>query len=81
MGFFDVEKLKTISILKGEHYRGVCSVSFSSKFSILALNDNEISLKLYLKGDGKKLASIGLDDNHTLVVWDWKKGEKMATTR
>ncbi|PFX18604.1 Echinoderm microtubule-associated protein-like 6 [Stylophora pistillata] len=32
-------------------------------------------------GDGKKLASVGLDDNHVIVVWDWKKGEKLATTR
>lgn len=31
--------------------------------------------------DGKKLASVGLDDNHTICVWDWKKGEKLATTR
>ena len=32
-------------------------------------------------GDGKKLASVGLDDNHCIVVWDWRKGEKLATTR
>ncbi len=32
-------------------------------------------------GDGKKLASVGLDDNHMIVVWDWRKGEKLATTR
>lgn len=32
-------------------------------------------------GDGKKLASVGLDDNHVIVVWDWRKGEKLATTR
>ena len=25
--------------------------------------------------------SVGLDDNHSIVVWDWKKGEKLATTR
>lgn len=31
--------------------------------------------------DGKKLASVGLDDNHCIVVWDWRKGEKLATTR
>ena len=34
-----------------------------------------------LAGDGKKLASVGLDDDHCIVVWDWKKGEKLATTR
>ena len=32
-------------------------------------------------GDGKRLATIGLDDNHSIVVWDWRKGEKLATTR
>lgn len=32
-------------------------------------------------GDGKKLASVGLDDNHIICVWDWRKGEKLATTR
>ena len=34
-----------------------------------------------MPGDGKKLASVGLDDNHCIIVWDWKKGEKLATTR
>ncbi|CAH1792746.1 unnamed protein product [Owenia fusiformis] len=58
---WDAETLKTISILKGAHQRGVCAVDFSA--------------------DGKRLASVGLDDNHTIVVWDWKKGEKLATTR
>ena len=32
-------------------------------------------------GDGKKLTSVGLDDDHCIVVWDWKKGEKLASTR
>lgn len=46
-----------------------------------------ITLKLnttvpfYLQADGRKLASVGLDDNHCVVVWDWKSGEKLATTR
>ena len=58
---WDIETMKTLSILKGEHERGICSLSFSS--------------------DGKKLASVGLDDNHCICVWDWRKGEKLATTR
>ena len=40
-----------------------------------------LSLSLSLAGDGKKLASIGLDDDHSIVVWNWKKGEKLATAR
>ena len=31
--------------------------------------------------DGKCLVSVGLDDFHSVVFWDWKKGEKIATTR
>lgn len=31
--------------------------------------------------DGKSLVSVGVDDHHTIVVWDWKKGEKLATAR
>ncbi|XP_055878559.1 echinoderm microtubule-associated protein-like 6 isoform X2 [Biomphalaria glabrata] len=58
---WDTETLKTGSILKGQHQRGICALDFSV--------------------DGKKLASVGLDDNHTIVVWDWKKGEKLATAR
>ncbi|XP_074647902.1 echinoderm microtubule-associated protein-like 6 [Tubulanus polymorphus] len=58
---WDISTLNSVSILKGEHQRGVCAVDFSA--------------------DGKKLASVGLDDNHCIVVWDWRKGEKLATTR
>ncbi|BFZ11617.1 hypothetical protein BsWGS_14656 [Bradybaena similaris] len=58
---WDVDTLKTGSVLKGQHQRGVCALDFSA--------------------DGKKLASVGLDDNHCIVVWDWKSGEKLATTR
>lgn len=31
--------------------------------------------------DGKRLASVGLDDNHTVVLWDWRKGEKLSAMR
>ncbi|XP_075781606.1 echinoderm microtubule-associated protein-like 6 isoform X3 [Pelodiscus sinensis] len=58
---WDTQTLKCLSLLKGQHQRGVCALDFSA--------------------DGKFLASVGLDDNHTIVFWDWKKGEKIATTR
>ncbi len=58
---WDIDKMNTLSILKGEHTRGVSSLNFSS--------------------DGKKLASVGIDDNHLICVWDWRKGEKLAVTR
>ncbi|NXW53095.1 EMAL6 protein, partial [Eurystomus gularis] len=58
---WDTQTLKCLSLLKGQHQRGVCALDFSA--------------------DGKCLASVGLDDNHAVVFWDWKKGEKLATTR
>ncbi|EGW07847.1 Echinoderm microtubule-associated protein-like 6 [Cricetulus griseus] len=36
---------------------------------------------LDFSADGKCLVSVGLDDFHSVVFWDWKKGEKIATTR
>ncbi|XP_066956728.1 echinoderm microtubule-associated protein-like 6 isoform X2 [Macrobrachium rosenbergii] len=31
--------------------------------------------------DGERVASLGLDDHHTLIVWNWKKGYKLASAR
>ncbi len=31
--------------------------------------------------DGKRLATVGLDNDHSIVIWGWKKGEKLASTR
>ncbi|XP_051939881.1 echinoderm microtubule-associated protein-like 6 isoform X6 [Hippocampus zosterae] len=28
--------------------------------------------------DGKGLLSVGMDDSHSVVIWDWKKGERLA---
>uniref|UniRef100_A0A4W4ENS0 HELP domain-containing protein n=1 Tax=Electrophorus electricus TaxID=8005 RepID=A0A4W4ENS0_ELEEL len=36
---------------------------------------------LDFSADGKRLASVGLDDNHTIVLWDWRKGEKLSAFR
>ncbi|XP_028844275.1 echinoderm microtubule-associated protein-like 6 isoform X1 [Denticeps clupeoides] len=36
---------------------------------------------LDFSGDGKNLVSVGIDDHHTIILWDWKKGEKLATAR
>lgn len=37
--------------------------------------------KFIFLADGKRLASVGIDDNHTIVLWDWKKGEKLSAVR
>ncbi|XP_034041299.1 echinoderm microtubule-associated protein-like 6 [Thalassophryne amazonica] len=36
---------------------------------------------LDFSADGKSLVSVGVDDGHSVVVWDWKRGEKLATAR
>ncbi|XP_068597059.1 echinoderm microtubule-associated protein-like 6 [Brachionichthys hirsutus] len=36
---------------------------------------------LDFSGDGRSLVSVGVDDGHSVVVWDWKRGEKLATAR
>ncbi len=38
-------------------------------------------MKFYITGSGKWLASVGLDDYRTIVIWDWKRGEKLASQR
>ncbi|TNM95484.1 hypothetical protein fugu_016567 [Takifugu bimaculatus] len=58
---WDIETLKPMSVLKGFHQLGVCTLDFSA--------------------DGKRLASVGLDENHTIVLWDWRKGEKLSAMR
>ncbi|XP_061915415.1 echinoderm microtubule-associated protein-like 6 isoform X1 [Entelurus aequoreus] len=34
---------------------------------------------LDFSADGKTLVSVAVDDVHSMVVWDWKRGEKVAT--
>ncbi|XP_071401705.1 echinoderm microtubule-associated protein-like 6, partial [Centroberyx affinis] len=36
---------------------------------------------LDFSADGKSLVSVGIDDSHSITVWDWKRGEKLATAR
>ena len=31
--------------------------------------------------EGDRLASIGMDDHHTVVVWLWRNGKRIATAR
>lgn len=32
-------------------------------------------------GDGEKLADVGLDDDHCICIWNWRKEEQLANTR
>uniref|UniRef100_A0A8C1S474 EMAP like 6 n=1 Tax=Cyprinus carpio TaxID=7962 RepID=A0A8C1S474_CYPCA len=58
---WDIQTLKCLSLLKGQHQRGVCALEFTA--------------------DGKSLVSVGIDEDHSIVIWDWKKGEKLAKSR
>uniref|UniRef100_A0AAR2JS34 HELP domain-containing protein n=1 Tax=Pygocentrus nattereri TaxID=42514 RepID=A0AAR2JS34_PYGNA len=58
---WDIQTLKCLSLLRGQHQRGVCALEFTA--------------------DGKSLVSVGIDDGHSIVMWDWKKGEKLAKAR
>nr|XP_021335612.1 echinoderm microtubule-associated protein-like 6 [Danio rerio] len=58
---WDIQTLKCLSLLKGQHQRGVCALEFTA--------------------DGKSLVSVGIDEEHCIVIWDWKKGEKLAKSR
>lgn len=31
--------------------------------------------------DGKSLISVGIDEFHSIVIWDWRKGERLAKAR
>ncbi|XP_046714063.1 echinoderm microtubule-associated protein-like 6 isoform X3 [Silurus meridionalis] len=58
---WDVQTLKCLSVLRGQHQKGVCALEFTA--------------------DGKNLLSVGIDESHCIVIWDWKKGEKLAKAK
>ncbi|XP_036071655.1 echinoderm microtubule-associated protein-like 6 isoform X3 [Oryzias melastigma] len=58
---WDLQTLTCLSLLKGQHSRGVCALEFTA--------------------DGKSLISVGIDESHSIVIWDWKKGERLAKAR
>ncbi|XP_075907401.1 echinoderm microtubule-associated protein-like 6 isoform X4 [Nelusetta ayraudi] len=36
---------------------------------------------LEFTADGKSLISVGIDEFHSIVIWDWRKGERLAKAR
>ena len=39
------------------------------------------SVIVSVSADGKSLVSVGIDGFHSIVIWDWKKGERLAKAR
>lgn len=50
-------------------------------FLVADIKCNQSSVVSVSAADGKRLASVGLDDNHTIILWEWRKGEKLSTIR
>lgn len=36
---------------------------------------------IHFSPDGRKLASVGLDNDHSLAIWDWRRGELLASAK
>ncbi|XP_034043528.1 echinoderm microtubule-associated protein-like 6 [Thalassophryne amazonica] len=49
--------------------------------SLLKGHHNQGVCALEYTVDGKSLVSVGIDECHSIVVWDWKKGERLAKAR
>jgi microtubule-associated protein-like 6 len=62
---WDTQTLVTLTELVG-HYAGVTHVAFSPTAE---------------GGEGKLLASVGLDDHHSLIVHDWRSGAIVASCK
>ena len=62
---WDTQSLVTVSELVG-HYGGVSHVSFSPTAE---------------GGEGKLLASVGLDEHHSLIIHDWRSGAIVASCK
>lgn len=42
---------------------------------------SSLCICVFVLADGKSLISVGIDEFHTIVIWDWKKGERLAKAR
>jgi len=49
--------------------------------AVLAGFHNRGVCALDFSPDGKRLVSVGLDDDHCICVWDWRSGAQLASTR
>lgn len=59
----------------------LCLVSSACVMSPVSDSCISVSLCLCVSADGKSLVSVGIDDFHSIVIWDWKKGERLAKAR
>lgn len=62
-----------------EGFSTVSSVVLSSSAGSVCLRSSA-SLSC-VSADGKSLVSVGIDQFHCIIIWDWKKGERLAKAR
>lgn len=48
--------------------------------SVLNFHERGVNA-LAFSPDGKTLASVGIDNEHTLAVWDWEREKKITSTK
>lgn len=84
---WDIQTLKCLSLLKGHHSRGVCALEFTGIQSPPVILTQHMCTQTHhcvlscVPVDGKSLISVGMDEFHSIVIWDWKKGERLAKAR
>ena len=49
--------------------------------SVLSGHHQRAVVCVSLSQEGSVLASVGGDDHHTLVLWNWRSGQKLASAR
>ena len=59
----------------------VWSAATQETLSVLSGGHQRAVVSVSLSQQGSILASIGGDDHHTLVLWNWRSGEKLASAR
>ena len=59
----------------------VWSAATLETLSVLSGHHQRAVVCLSLSQQGEVLASVGGDDHHTLVLWDWRSGRKLASAR
>uniref|UniRef100_A0A1I8F6U3 WD_REPEATS_REGION domain-containing protein n=1 Tax=Macrostomum lignano TaxID=282301 RepID=A0A1I8F6U3_9PLAT len=78
---WEVESLKALSILKGQHERGVCTVAFSEGHKMVIIKSTKSVIIKSHKSvmNPRRWPQVGQrrpGRHHCIVVWDWRKGER-----
>lgn len=59
----------------------VWTLCLLSCLPLLAVSVSVPQRLFLVSADGKSLVSVGIDEFHCIIIWDWKKGERLAKAR